>query len=388
MESNRKYRILLVGDYSNLHSQLGSTLRSWGHEVTVMSAGSGFQATERDIDISRRPGKVGGLILAAKCLWPLHRHMRGYDIVAIQNPFFLHLKPSRLRYFFDRLRQENRSVFLSAAGTDPVYMLEALDENSPLRYNEFRIDNNPAPFALQVPGRIKNWLQPDMLDYTQHVYTNIDGVVSALFEYHIAVSRRMPEVKLAYGGIPVDTHRLKPFDKPVEPGNVKLFLGRHRGRLVEKGTDILEAAALRAIERNRGHATLEIVENVPYAEYVEKMSGCDILLDQIYSYTPATNALIAMSRGLATVSGGEPQYYDFIDERVNRPIINAPTDIESLTEVLVDAISNTEKLEMLKRKSREFVVKHNDAETVARRYLDFWTSCLLEKEGMVNHGGK
>ena len=117
MPDNQSLRILLLGDYSNLHSQLGRTLRSWGHEVTVASMGSGFQNTERDINIRRRPGKLGGALLAADMMWgSLGRHLRGYDIVALQNPNYLPLRPSRLRYFFDRLRGENRSVFLSCGG--------------------------------------------------------------------------------------------------------------------------------------------------------------------------------------------------------------------------------------------------------------------------------
>ena len=104
-----------------------------------------------------------------------------------------------------------------------------------------------------------------------------------------------------------------------------------------------------------------------------------ILLDQVYSYTPATNALMAMARGLNVVTGGEDDYYRFIGERDNRPIINAPVDVDELTETLRAACADTAAMARRGAASRAFVEKHNAADVVARRYLDFWTQKLNEK---------
>jgi hypothetical protein len=76
------------------------------------------------------------------------------------------------------------------------------------------------------------------------------------------------------------------------------------------------------------------------------------------------------------VSGGEPEYYDFIGETENRPIINAPTDFDELVETMYDVAINPEMLIERGQRSREFVEKHNAAPIVAKRYLDFWTSKL------------
>lgn len=378
MSDSPKYRILLLGDYSNMHSQLGRTLRAAGHDVTVMSEGSGFQDTRRDIDISRRKGRLGGAILTARCLWPLHRYMRGYDIVAIQNPHFLHLRPRRLRYFFDRLRGENRAVFLTAAGADEFYIREALDAASVLRYNEYRIGDRPAPFAVENPRRLTEWQRPEMMSYADHVYDSVDGVVTALYEYDVAVRRRLgrDSDKVAYGGIPIDTGALPFSPMNFSDGNVRLFLGRHRGRLAEKGTDILERAARRVADSSHGRVVLEIVENRPYDEYSRILKDSHIVLDQVYSYSPATNAMIAMSRGIATVSGGEPDFYDFIGEPALRPVINAVPYEDTLTDILHAVTADTDALALRGRQSRDFVVRHNDAAVVADRFLRFWESRL------------
>jgi hypothetical protein len=372
----QKYRILLIGDYSNLHSQLGKSLAAMGHDVTVMSEGSGFQNTNRDIDISRRPTKFGGLQLTLRCLFPLHKYMRGYDIVAIQHQHFLRLKPRRLRYFFDRLCGENGAVFLSYAGTDVPYLLEALNQQSPLRYNEFRIGDAKSPFFTNSSKKVAEWLTPQMRAYNEHVLQNIRGAVTALYEYHVAARTVLPDDKIAYGGIPIDVDALAPVTIPEHLDCVNIFLGRQRGRLLEKGTDLLEIASRRVEQKMPGRCKLTIVENLPYAEYVNTMLSSHVLLDQIYSYTPATNALIAMSRGLNVVSGGEPDFYDFIGEHSNRPIINASTNLDDLTDVLADVVAHPELIAERGRQSRQFVLKHNAANIVAQRYLNFWTSKL------------
>lgn len=380
MSDRRKYKILFIGDYSNLQHLLGKTLRKQGHDVTVMSEGCGFQNTFRDVDINRRRGKIHGALLAAKLWGPWHKVLKDNDIVVLQNPHFLPLRPSRIKYFFDRLRGENRSVFLSAAGTDEYYLRDSLDPTFPLRYNEWRVGDRPAPYAIEQPGLIESWLTPEMMKFADYVYSNIDGAVSALYEYHLTIERALGKENVAYGGIPIDTGEIK-YRVPSTGGPLKLFLGRHLKRYAEKGTDILEHAALEAIGKfGEDKVRLEIVENRPYEEYVSTMIGSHIMLDQIYSYTPATNALIGMARGLTAVSGGEPEYYDFIGEKELRPIVNASPDAAEVTRTMIETVEkyleNPGSLEANARASREFVERHNEANLVADRYLKFWESKL------------
>ena len=52
------------------------------------------------------------------------------------------------------------------------------------------------------------------------------------------------------------------------------------------------------------------------------LEEADVLVDQLYSYTPSMNSLAAMARGTVVIGGGEEEYYDFIGEKELRPIIN------------------------------------------------------------------
>lgn len=368
-------KILLLRDASNFHRALATGLRALGHDVTVASDGTAWMQTDRDIDLSRPlPGKLGGLALWMKLQMGLKHRLTGYDVVSLAGPGFLNLRPHRIKAMFDWLLPRSKAFFLTALGTDTVYVDECLDPDSPLQYNEYRLFGHPAPYALEHPEILAAWRGPLLRDLHEHVYTNIKGAVSALWEYDVALRRRLPADRIAYGGIPIDTAAITPIEMPDRIDKVRLFLGRHKDRLAEKGTDILEAAARAVVDRHPDRAELVIVENRPYAEYLQLLRSSHVLIDQLYSYTPATNALLAMATGLNTVSGGDEQYYRFIGEKELRPVIHVEPDYESAVSALEQTVLHPELIRPRSLEGREFVVRHNDCVTVARRFADFWES--------------
>ena len=154
---------------------------------------------------------------------------------------------------------------------------------------------------------------------------------------------------------------------------MRLFIGIQRDRHVVKGTDRMLAAMKRVHDRYPGITELEVVENLPYEEYTRRMRDSHVILDQLYSYTPSTNALIAMAQGLVAVSGAEPEYYELIGDTVNKPIFNvSPVEEGDIDRKLAWLVENRDQLPQLARASRAFVEKHNAAPVVAQRYLDFW----------------
>jgi glycosyltransferase involved in cell wall biosynthesis len=178
---------------------------------------------------------------------------------------------------------------------------------------------------------------------------------------------------VAYGGIPIDTDHITPHHPDAEPEKVRFFIGIQRDRTVVKGTDRLLAAVQAVHAKYADLCEVEVVESVPYNEYLSRMSHSHVILDQLYSYTPATNALLGMAHGLVAVSGAEPEYYQLIGETENHPIVNVSPLVEGDIEAKLEwIIKNKSQLPALSRASRAFVEKHNAARTVASRYLAFW----------------
>lgn len=373
---NKKLRILFMGDASNYHHALADGLRGLGHEVVVASDGSMWMDTDRDIDISRKGNKISGALLWLKLQRLMFKEFRGFDVVEVKNPIFLPQRPVRNGILFRQLKKHNRSVFLSALGTDTEYIKMCMDPASPLAYNEWMVYGKPTQHYYENSSIREDWLADPLREQCELVYGGVDGAVSALYEYDLMCRRSMPDDKVAYGGIPIDMSTVSHVELPDRPDKVKLFLGMHRDRKVEKGTDRMLAAAKKVQERHPDKCSLEIVENLPYNEYLARMMGSHVVLDQLYSYTPATNALLAMAMGLNTVSGGEEDFYRFIGEKELRPVINALPDDEALYKVLEDVVLHPELLRVRGLQGREFVKKHNEASVVARRFLDFWNRRL------------
>lgn len=361
--------ILVIGDASNFHVCLADAMKRLGHNMVVMSEGCKWMRTDRDIDISRAPGTWGAIRYGARLLSLLPR-MRGWDVVYIHSLNFLQLRPEKLLLFFNYLRRNNKKVVYSMLNTDYNYVKACLDCNT-FRYSDFRIGTMPSDYARNHPEQEIRWTTEAMARLAHGVESRIDLLVACLWEYYKTYQSIIPE-KVRYGGIPIDTNNVKRHIIESEPEKVRFFLGYHNDRMDLKGTDRIMAALKTVVAKFPDRAEMELVSNVPYKEYIGRLDNSHVILDQLYSYTPATNALLGMARGMVAVSGAEPEYYDFIGEDENRPIINisplVPGDIEHKLEWIV---LNKHLLPELSRRSVAFVEKHNDSMTVARRHLQF-----------------
>ncbi|MBQ2290315.1 MAG: glycosyltransferase family 1 protein, partial [Bacteroidaceae bacterium] len=88
-------KILLIGEYSNVHWTLAEGLRSLGHEVCVVSNGDFWKNYKRDISLTRTTySKAEGIMILMKTLATLPK-LRNYDVVQLINPMFLELKAER-----------------------------------------------------------------------------------------------------------------------------------------------------------------------------------------------------------------------------------------------------------------------------------------------------
>ena len=155
-------------------------------------------------------------------------------------------------------------------------------------------------------------------------------------------------------------------------GPVGLFIGISRGRSAYKGTDIMLSAAQSLKEKYPDRLEISIAEGVPFEEYQRMMDGSDAILDQLYSYTPSMNSLLAMSKGIIVIGGGEPENYDILGEKELRPIINVQPDEQSVYEQLEQLILHPERIPELKRQSVEYVHRHHDYVKVAAQYEKFY----------------
>ena len=373
-------KILLLGEYSNVHATLADGLRQLGHQVTVLSNGDFWKNYPRDIDLVRKPGKLGGIAYLIKLYTIVHK-LRGYDIVQLINPMFLELKAERIFPIYRYLRKYNKKVILGGFGMD-YYWVSVCCQDKPLRYSDFNIGNKLRNNADALKER-KDWLGTTKERLNRMIAEDCDGIVAGLYEYWTCYQPFFPQ-KTVF--IPYPIHIYTQFADNISsnlssrlnviPHKVKLFIGINKARSEYKGTDIMLKAAQAIANKYPDKVELRIAENIPFKQYVEMMNGSDAILDQLYSYTPSMNPLEAMARGIICVGGGEPENYEILHEDKLRPIINVLPTYESVYQQLEQLILHPERIPQLKKESIEYIRKHHDYLKVAKQYETFYKQVL------------
>ena len=371
-------RILLLGEYSNVHNTLASGLRELGHEVTVASNGDFWRDYSRDINLARDMGITGTVSFLYRLLLALPK-MRGYDIVQLINPVFLELKAERLYRIFDYLKRHNGKVVLLAAGDD-YYYPELHTRRKVMRYSDFYIGDEEHCCDF-VRTQTREWLYGEKGRLTRYVAKRCDAIVACAYEYWLPynlsgdtslngerLNRKLYSIPFAYS-IP---------DKPVSrvAGKVRVFIGISRERSEMKGTDIMLQAARDLQRLYPDRMELLVANGVSFDEYSRMMDSSDVLLDQIYSYGPGMNALLAMSKGIVAVSGAEPEHYELLGENEVMPIVNVYPSYEDVYRNLEKLILNPELVNRLKLQSREYVARNHEYIRVSRQYVELYSKLL------------
>lgn len=362
-------KILLLGEYSNVHNTLAMGLRALGHEVTVASDGDSWKDYPRDIDLRRdltsRTGRIS-------FLWRLFKtlpRMRGYDIVQLINPIFFELKAERLMPFYRYLRRHNKKIVMGAFGMD-YYWASVNTDIRPLRYSDFNFGDQPRT-DIEAQRFRDEWIGTPKEKLNREIAEDCDGIPAGLYEYW-ATYNEVPQLcgKMLFIPYPIVMPDI--YHTSFYGGPLRLFVGISRDRSAYKGTDIMLRAAQALKDKYPDKLELKIAQGVPFEQYRQMMDGSDAILDQLYSYTPSMNALLAMSKGIIVVGGGEPENYDILGENELRPIINVQPNEQSVYNELEQLILHPERIPELKRQSVEYIRRHHDYIKVAERYVRFY----------------
>ncbi len=363
-------KILMLGDYSNLHACLAKELRKNGHEVTLVSDKGGYMNTEADIHLRRQNGLLGGArylyrIMASLPSWS------GYDVVQLINPVFFGLKPGKLRIIYDILKKNNRSVFLTLCGNDHFFVKDCVDSDL-FRFSEFRIGKEKAPLVMCDPQREQGWLIPEHASYTAHLYDTIDGAMSVLPEYDMSARLHMDPNKLVFTNLPVEIENLE-FSEMNTNAPIRILIGMRGNMEIQKGTAKMLDICMEVEKEMPGKCEVRTVKNLSLNDYLDELKKSHIVIDQLYSYSPATNALQTMALGRISASGGQPEYYDYLEEEI-RPVfcLSPLEDDETIKQRLRTLVNDSDLMKRMSAEGRKLVEKHNDVRNIAPLFEEHW----------------
>lgn len=371
-------KILLIGEYSNVHYTLALGLRLLGHEVTLASDGDNWKNYPRDIDMRRKSMSFFSSISYLWKTWNQIQDFKGYDIVQLINPVFIPLKGERIWPFYQRLRKTNGKIVMGAFGMDYYYVKSCLDFKT-FEYSDFNFGNKER-YSDENECFKRDWLYGSKGLLNQRIAADCDAIVAGLYEYYISYLHHFNNTdKLHFIPFPIKintSNAAKSVEELWTIGRpVKILAGIQKQRSVYKGTDIMLKAAQRVAKDYPDKCEIKISESLPFNQYIKLLNDSDVILDQLYSYTPAMNALEAMGRGIIAVTGGEPENYQVLNETELFPIVNVKPNEQSVYDALAKIVINRDSLvPRLKHESIQYISKHHDYVKVAKQYEELYQS--------------
>ena len=126
---------------------------------------------------------------------------------------------------------------------------------------------------------------------------------------------------------------------------------------------------LKALERLHNDypsmVRMEKAESVPFETYQKMIGSSHVLLDQLYSYTPAMNALMAMAKGMIVVGGAEPEQYELINV--------LPNEDDVYNQMQSQLVNRPDTIRQRQLDSIAYIHRHHDHIKVARQYEAFYS---------------
>lgn len=376
-------RILLIGEYSLLHNSLKDGLKKSGHQVVLASSGDGFKDLPADFLYTAifSQKKIVNLfrqfVFKFFCFdiaeierglrfWRMIHHFKNFDIVQLINECPIQTMSFFELFLLKKIFKNNQKIFLLSSGVDFLSVKYMFD--------------NPAKKSIMIPFFKDNSLTNDFqyvlkyLDIAHQkthnfVYRHCKGIIASDIDYVLPLVNNPKFLGLIPN--PVNIQKLEYVEFNIK-GKVVIFLGKNSGNAIQKGTYFFEEA-LKVIEAEfKDKVKIIIVENIPYAEYINLYNQSHIVLDQVYAHDQGYNALEAMAKGKIVFTGAETEFekYYNLDKKV---AINAIPNVDYLVNELRFLILNRAKMYQISVNARNFVIGHHDYIQIAKKYIETWT---------------
>ena len=360
-------KILLLGEYSKVHSNLAEGLKYLGHQVVIASDGDSFKEYDRDIDLTKQiksyPNKRIDIFKNYKFIVT---KIHGFDIVQLINPLFIQDYPHRLNNFAKIIKKFNHKLFLGCFGDD--YFWVNACKNGTFKYSPLSI---PKEQQTEIHFGLADYiLQEDTKKLSLYITENSNGLIAGIYEYYASYQHDYSQ-KLIHIPFPIiSPSNVSPI-KINQNEKINILLGKQKERIKWKGADIIESTLRELEAKYKNDISLKIVESVPYKEYIKILGETHILADQLYSYSLSMNPLSAMSLGKVVMGGAEEESYNILNEQTLRPAFNI-TNRESIIKIIEEILQNKKILEEKSIEGISFINKHHNHIEVAQQYLDFW----------------
>ncbi len=377
-------KILLIGEYSNLHNSLKQGLIKNGHEVVLIGSGDGFKNYDVDIKINSTIFEIKLLKLFAKFIDKLFelslneieiyfkakmqlKYLQGFDIVQLINERSFNTSPKLEKKLLNHIFKKNKKIFLLCCGVD--YRSVNYANQKKFRYSILTpyFENNNLKKEYK---EILKYLNNDYIKLSKFINKNISGIISSDLDYHIPYKGTKKYIGMIAN--PVNTEILKNKTKKNHKKICILHAINSKNKIkkgnifFQKSLDILE-------KKYPGKINVITTFDQPYNKHITNLEKSDIVLDQVYAYDQGYNALEAMALGKVVFTGAEKEWLKKYNIDEDSVVINAIPDVSYIVEKLSWLIENPAERNAISKRARKFIEEFHDYKQIARKYIKIWS---------------
>jgi hypothetical protein len=354
-------RILLLGEFSGVHTNLGKALRDLGHEVMLVSDGDGYRNFHTDLKINTHYINIKDLYKSISTPIKNYNKLTGFDVVQLISPFIFNKKiPFYNNLFLTALKKDNKKLFLVNAGAGYANY----ESNLSLKYS-------PCTYCEKLDKpRGCPYIKPYAKYATRGIEKMVDNIIPFCYEYHLAYKNNTKCTEIH--NFPIDISNKKIINEI--NGKIVFFHGMIEGRSGFKGSFIIKKALEKAKEKYPNDIDIKIAGGIPFNDYIKLFSKVNVVVDQVFSYSLAMNALNAMSTGKIVLGGVEPEAYRYLNHAGPIPALNIIPNEDQIVQQVEYIIENRNRIEEWAYASNEFVVQYFDSMKVASHFLKTWSS--------------
>lgn len=340
-------RILLLGEFSGVHTALKSGLTALGHQVVVGSDGDGFKGFSADFPLLpyRRRGSY---YLGNFASLLMRRHLfRGFDVIQAIHPEILPPLFYRIGIVQKWVLRRTPCLVYYACGTDLSYLRSAAS------FSYFPYDN--------VNSEAKKLSRFAHSSFLSH----LSALIPAMYSYREGYKKFVKTRTII--PLPATPNECSGPRQVRFSGVRRILFGRTRDEF--KGSKYIIAALAHIEKEFLGKVEVKIAHRLPLAEYKCLLNTCDIYVDQCRSYDYGMAAIMALQRGAVVLSGAED-----IAQRETfgelSPVINIEPNTGHVIAALRQTLSESEvKFNGRSEAGRAWVYKHHDTQRVAAQFV-------------------
>lgn len=355
--------ILLIGEFSGVHTNLKAGLEHLGVHVTLANTGDGFKKFSSDM-LMRVEGENWITIFENRILefYNLYQ-MKKFDVIQIMHPnafaFYDHSKVYKLL-------ERAKLVVQLIGGCDYVFEKNYKFLNEKLCQGCRKYDlSRHRCYYKEVSER----------KYEKQIYERADIIVPLSWEYYHIYKEYEREYAAKLQDVmpmPIDlkSNRVRGMQ------GEKLLVFHPLNREGFKGTRVLRPVFCDLQAHYSDIADFRIEGKMPIAQYRKFLARTDIVVDQLYCNTYGMNALYSMAMGKVVFSGNStPQMFEDVPWIQDMPVLSLGFSEEEIKDNIMRVVRSN-RLKDMKKDSRKYVEKYHDAEKVAKLFLKLYKKYL------------